>query len=66
MFGMTWHRIAAFALGAGTIAAGMLIPGAQPFLVPAGAGLLGLATRWPEDARGGPHPEYPRNKKPKR
>ena len=59
---MTWHRIASFALGLAAIAGGMLIPGAQPFLVPAGTGLLGLATRWPEDTPP-PTPRPPRKRR---
>lgn len=47
---MSWKRLATFVSGGALVAAGLLIPGAQA-LVPAGAGLLGLATSWPGDKK---------------
>lgn len=36
---ITWQRIATAALGVGTVVAGLLITGAQPYLLPIGIGL---------------------------
>lgn len=49
---MTKTRLATYALGAATIVAAFLVPlpdEARMALVAAGMGLLGLATRWPQD-----------------
>lgn len=46
---MTWMKLATYALGGALVAAGILIPGAQVYLVGAGIGLLGLATQHPFD-----------------
>lgn len=48
---MSWKRIAAFVAGGAAVVAGALIPGAGAALISAGLGLVGLATRWPEDSR---------------
>jgi hypothetical protein len=45
---VSWKRLATYALGGASIVAGALIPVAAPYLVPAGIGLLGLATPLPE------------------
>lgn len=46
---MTKLRLFTYLAGGALAAAGFLIPGAQAVLLPAGIGLLGLATRWPQD-----------------
>jgi hypothetical protein len=45
---MSWVRIATFVAGAGAIVAGFLVPAAGAALVPAGAFMLGLATKGPQ------------------
>jgi uncharacterized membrane protein len=55
---MSWKRLATFVAGGAAVAAGLLIPGAQAVLVPAGAGLIGLATRWPGDKPTKPKPQH--------
>lgn len=47
---MTKMRLFTYLAGGALAAAGLLIPGAQAVLLPAGVGLLGLATRWPQDS----------------
>lgn len=46
---LSWKRIATFVAGGAAIVVGVLVPPAAVYLVPAGVGMLGLATRWPED-----------------
>ncbi len=46
---MTWLRLVTYVAGGALSVAGFLVPGAQAVLLPAGVGLVGLATRWPED-----------------
>lgn len=46
---MSWKRIATFVAGGAAVVAGCLIPGAGAVLIAAGTGLVGVATRWPED-----------------
>ena len=46
---MTKMRLFTYLAGGALAAAGFLIPGAQAVLLPAGAALLGYATRWPQD-----------------
>jgi len=46
---MSWKRLATFALGGLSVVGGVLIPGAGLYLLPAGAGLIGWATKWPGD-----------------
>jgi hypothetical protein len=46
---MSWSRLATFLAGAAAIVAGALIPGASPYLIPAGAALLGWGTIHPAD-----------------
>jgi hypothetical protein len=48
---VSWKRIATFAVGGALSAVGFLVPVTAPVLGPAGAALLGWATRWPEDRR---------------
>lgn len=53
---MTKLRLLTYALGAAMVTAGLLIKGAEAFLVPAGTSLLGFATRWPQDTAPPPAP----------
>lgn len=53
---MSWKRIATFVVGGALCAAGTLIPTTGAVLLPAGVGLLGWATRWPEDQKRPPRP----------
>lgn len=47
---MTKMRLLTYLAGGALAVAGFLIPGAQAVLLPAGVGLLGYATRWPQDS----------------
>lgn len=46
---MTKWRIFAYAIGGALAVVGALVPGVGALLIPAGASLLGFATRWPQD-----------------
>lgn len=46
---MSWRRLATFIAGGASVVAGLLIPAAGVYLVPAGAGLIGWATKHPDD-----------------
>ena len=48
---MSWKRLATYALGGAMCAVAVLVPATAPILMPAGVGVVGLATQWPGDKK---------------